>query len=88
MHTPFHKNQFQIDNGSIHYFEGHERKFVISTEKTIFKAQAVVKQLCAAHTQEEYFSLLDAGVTPIQILGNKDRGWLLRQMKQAKRHIG
>ena len=35
MHTPFHKNQFQIGNGSIHYVEGDERKFVISTEKTI-----------------------------------------------------
>lgn len=87
MHTQFNQDNFQISNGWVHYVENGERKFVIRTEKTIFKAKAVVKQLCAAHTQEEYFSMLDAGIPPIKILGNKDRGWLLRQMKSAKRNM-
>lgn len=82
-YTPFIASEFSIENGWVYY--GPERKFVIRTEKTIFKPKAIIKQLCAAHSQEEYFSMLDARIPPIKIMGNKDRGWLLAQMKKAKR---
>lgn len=73
----FVKENFQWNGMYLYYKHDGYALFVarFKYKKVPINKTAFVKQLMKAHTPTEYFSKLNAGVAPLQVLIDKDPIW-------------
>jgi hypothetical protein len=76
--TKFSKENLHDSNGWISY--GSERKFVANFTKRGGGKAAFVTFLIKNYTVEEYFTLLDVGMTPLMIV--QEKGYVLPHIKK------
>jgi len=82
----FKKTGFMTSAGYVHYDCGADRRFVARFKYNRANAGPFVTFLCKNFEVEEYFTLLEAGSTPVAILETK--GYVSPSAKKLCKKLG